>query len=157
MKNIIKSCLITVFFTLLFTITAFARLDDKVSTTGTTIYPGTYYQKSETCVFEGDIWSGVPSQITTYGEDTTNFIIISEYGSMLLFHWDTGSGKMSGTLTKNVDGTYNVLNDSYAAGNDYLGSIIESITPVSESEIVIYNITEGDEGTDNYFNMVKIG
>ncbi len=141
----------------MFTITAFARLDDKVSTTGTIIYPGTYYQKSETCVFAGDRWSGVSSQITTYGEDNTNYIIISAYGTMLLFYWDTGSGKMSGTLTKNADGTYNVLNNSHAEGNDFLGSIIESITPVSESEIVIYNITEGDQGTDNYFNMVKVG
>ena len=64
---------------------------------------------------------------------------------------------MSGTLIRNADGTYNVINDSHAEGNDFLGSIIESITPVSDSEIVIYNITEGDQGTDNYFTMVKAG
>ena len=157
MKNILKSCLITIFLTLLFAFTAFARLDDKVGTNATTIYPGTYYQKSEMCVFSGDVWSGGSSQVTTYGEDNTNYIIISEYGSMLLFYWDTGSGKMSGTLIRNADGTYKVINDSQAAGNDPLGSFIESITPVSDSEIVIYNMSEGDQGTDNYFTMVKAG
>ena len=126
-----------------------------------TLESGTYYQVSQIQIFSGNY-----NETNQYGEDKGNYLTISNgLNSITTFAWyktnyyydDFPHQVMSGTITKNADGSYSVINDTDAIGNDPVESCIESITPISDSEIIVYSWGEGDGRWDDYYTMRRVG
>lgn len=138
----------TLFFVILFSLNVLA---------GTfTIEPGIYYQTNLIQVFSGYI-----NETNQYGEDRGNYLSIIQDMNRTTFEWYGTSydgysyRKMSGTITRKADGSYSVVNDINDPNNDIVESCIESITPISDSEILVYSWGEGDGRWDDYYTMSR--
>ena len=145
MERKISILLSTLFLMTLFTMQVLAGTS--------TIEPGIYYQTSMT-------QSGTYLETTQYGEDKGNYLSISrDLTNKTTFEWyhTSYSGYayrvMSGTIIRNADGSYTIINDINDPNNDVVESRIESITPISDSEILVYSWGEGDGRWDDYYTM----
>ncbi len=143
-----KLVLSTLILSVIFSICIFAN--------SFTIHPGIYYQTNCTTNWSDYDSNGSLVHGTDYsGEDLNTYIVITEDNGTLKFQWQNEYPhfKMTGSFTRNGDGSYSVFNNTDDPTNDYLNATIYSITPLSDTEIMIFTYGDGGGYAESYITM----